>query len=58
MCYTMRLKTELLVHTELAQAQPATVILKLFKIAVRVVPYLRSRQASPAQQLPGQAPAA
>lgn len=31
------LRTEVLVHTELAQAQPATVILKLFKIAVRVV---------------------
>ena len=33
------LRTELLVHTELAKAQPATVILKLFKIAVRVVQY-------------------
>jgi hypothetical protein len=33
------LRTELLMHTELAQAQPATVILKLFKIAVRVVQY-------------------
>ena len=32
------LRTEVLVHTELAQAQPFTVILKLFKIAVRVVP--------------------
>jgi hypothetical protein len=31
------LRTEVLVHTELAQAQPFTVILKLFKIAVRVV---------------------
>jgi hypothetical protein len=31
------LRTEVLVHTELAQARPATVILKLFKIAVRVV---------------------
>lgn len=31
------LRTEVLVHTELAHAQPATVILKLFKIAVRVV---------------------
>ena len=29
----------MLVHTELAQAQPFTVILKLFKIAVRVVQY-------------------
>jgi hypothetical protein len=28
-----------LVPTELAQAQPATVILKLFKIAVRVIQY-------------------
>jgi hypothetical protein len=33
------LRTEVLVHTDLAQAQPATVILKLFKIAVRVVQY-------------------
>lgn len=33
------LRTNVLVHTELAQAQPATVILKLFKIAVRVVQY-------------------
>ncbi|EAR20704.1 transposase [Nitrococcus mobilis Nb-231] len=30
---------EVLVHTELARAQPATVITKLFKIAVRVVAY-------------------
>ena len=29
----------MLIHTELAQAQPATVILKLFKIAVRVLQY-------------------
>lgn len=33
------LRTEVLRHTELATAQPATVILKLFKIAVRVVQY-------------------
>ena len=33
------LSTEVLVHTELAKAQPATVILKLFKLAVRVVQY-------------------
>ena len=33
------LRTHLLVHTEMAQAQPATVMLKLFKIAVRVVQY-------------------
>ena len=33
------LRTEVLIHTELAKAQPATVILKLFKIAVRVVQY-------------------
>lgn len=33
------LRTEVLVHTELAKAQPFTVILKLFKIAVRVVQY-------------------
>ena len=33
------LRTEVLVHTELANAQPATVILKLFKLAVRVVQY-------------------
>jgi len=31
--------TEVLVHTELAKAQPSTVILKLFKIAVRVIQY-------------------
>mgnify|MGYP001585496107 CR=1 FL=1 len=31
------LRTEVLVHTELAKAQPATVIVKLFKLAVRVV---------------------
>jgi hypothetical protein len=33
------LRTNVLIHTELAQAQPATVILTLFKIAVRVVQY-------------------
>lgn len=33
------LRTEVLVDTELAQAQPSTVILKLFKLAVRVVQY-------------------
>ena len=33
------LRTEVLVHTELAQAQPATVIIKWFKIAVRVGQY-------------------
>jgi hypothetical protein len=33
------LRTQVLIHTELAQAQPATVILKLFKIAVRVLQY-------------------
>jgi len=33
------LRTEVLVHTELANAQPSTVILKLFKLAVRVVQY-------------------
>jgi hypothetical protein len=33
------LRTNLLVHTELAQAQPLTVILTLFKIAVRVLQY-------------------
>jgi hypothetical protein len=33
------LRTDVLVHTEMAKAQPATVILKLFKIAVRVVQY-------------------
>lgn len=33
------LRTEVLVHTELARAQPVTVILKLFKLAVRVVQY-------------------
>lgn len=33
------LRTEVLVHTELGQAMPCTVILKLFKLAVRVVQY-------------------
>lgn len=33
------LRTEVLIHTELADAQPGSVILKLFKIAVRVVQY-------------------
>ena len=33
------LRTEVLIHTELAKAQPATVIRKLFKLAVRVVQY-------------------
>ena len=33
------LRTETLIHTELANAQPTTVIMKLFKIAVRVVQY-------------------
>ncbi|WP_295405836.1 transposase, partial [uncultured Thiocystis sp.] len=33
------LRTQVLIHTELAQAQPATVILKRFKIAVRAIPY-------------------
>lgn len=33
------LRIEVLVHTELATAQPVTVILKLFKLAVRVVAY-------------------
>ena len=33
------LRTQTLVHTELADAQPATVIMKLFKLAVRVVQY-------------------
>jgi hypothetical protein len=32
-------RTEVLVHTELAKARPVTVILKLFKLAVRVVAY-------------------
>ena len=33
------LRSDILVHTEFAKAQPSTVILKLFKIAVRVVQY-------------------
>ena len=33
------LRTEVLAHTELANAQPSTVIIKLFKLAVRVVQY-------------------
>lgn len=32
-------RTEVLAHTELARAQPSTVIMKLFKLAVRVVRY-------------------
>ncbi|MFZ4780231.1 MAG: IS1380 family transposase [Terrimicrobiaceae bacterium] len=50
------LRTEVLVHTELAKAQPFTVILKLFKIAVRVVQYkdrvkLHLPSRCPARQL-------
>ena len=33
------LRAQPLIHTELANAQPATVIVKLFKLAVRVVQY-------------------
>lgn len=33
------LRTEVLCHTELEKAQPATVMLKLFKLAVKVVQY-------------------
>lgn len=33
------LRTEILVHTDTLKAQPSTVILTLFKIAVRVVQY-------------------
>ena len=33
------LRTEVLVHTELAKAQPLTVLLKRFKLAVRVVAF-------------------
>ena len=33
------LRTEVLAGTELANAQPSTVIIKLFKLAVRVVQY-------------------
>jgi hypothetical protein len=33
------LRTEMLANTELAQAEPTTVMLKLFKLAVRVVQY-------------------
>jgi len=33
------LRTETLAHTELANAQPSTVIIKLFKLAVRVIQY-------------------
>lgn len=50
------LRTETLVHTELAQAQPATVIRKLFKLAVRVIRYqdrikLQLPSACPVQAL-------
>ena len=33
------LRENTLVHTELAKAQPVSIILKLFKLAVRVVQY-------------------
>jgi hypothetical protein len=33
------LRTEVLINTEFASAQPSTIILKLFKIAVRVIQY-------------------
>ena len=33
------LRTQVLCHTELAKAQPMTVMLKLFKLAVKVVQY-------------------
>lgn len=33
------LRDEILIHTELAKAQPSTVIVKLFKLAVKVVQY-------------------
>jgi hypothetical protein len=33
------LRTEVLAHADMAKAQPFTVILKLFKIAVRVIQY-------------------
>ena len=33
------LRTQVLCHTELAKAQPMSVILKLFKLAVKVVQY-------------------
>lgn len=50
------LRTDVLVHTELAQAQPYTVILKLFKIAVRVIQYkdrikLQLPSSCPVQEL-------
>jgi len=50
------LRTDILVHTELAKAQPATVILKLFKIAVRVIQYkdrikLQLPSSCPAKEL-------
>ena len=47
------LRAEVLVHTELAKAQPFTVILKLFKIAVRVIQY----QDRVKLQLPSHCPA-
>ncbi len=50
------LRTETLRHTELAQAQPATVIRKLFKLAIRVIRYqdrlkLQLPSACPVQAL-------
>ena len=52
------LRTEVLVHTELAKAQPFTVILKLFKLAVRVVAVQGPRQTAVADVLSGQRPPA
>ncbi|WP_374762217.1 transposase [Massilia scottii] len=43
-----QLRTEGLRHTALSQAQPSTVIAKLFKIAVRVVPFNRVGYPLPA----------
>lgn len=54
-CAAYSLRENTLCHTELARAQPMSIILKLFKLAVRVV---QPDQVAPAKRLPGQRPAA
>jgi len=44
--------TEVLVHTELAKAQPSTVILKLFKLAVRAIQYKDRVKPQPPSHCP------
>jgi len=46
------LSTEVLAHTELAKAQPSTVILKLFKLAVRAIQYKDRVKPQPPSHCP------